>query len=168
MIPTLDVGQCRMVRAELSISTMINSLIPAAIIWALNVPPPSDLTGENGLASALVKATALPILVMTPIITLLVRGRLRKGVVNPLRRDAAGWLRFMPRNPLLRGVLLALAGLAVLLPVGLSVGALLAVTPLSRDGLALFNIVYGALIGMAVTPFILFMALTDAPTEVPS
>ena len=49
----------KVVRQELVVSALINALVPAGIIWALDVTPPQRLIGEHVLLGASQKAHGL-------------------------------------------------------------------------------------------------------------
>jgi hypothetical protein len=114
------------VRNETVVSIAINSLIPAAIIWFVDASPPQTLTGEYGILGSMLPAAGLATLLMTLVLTNIVRVRVRKGALPALdwptaERGAMAWL---PQNLILRAIALALLALVLLVPAGLVVVAL--------------------------------------------
>ncbi len=101
---------------------------------------------------------AITCLIVTPI----VRGRVRKGVAQPLAA-LPGWLAPFHRSLLQRAFALGLATVA--LAGGLAVLALLAlgVEALAFTPFLFFKAVFAGLLGGLVTPLIALLALADRP-----
>lgn len=155
-----------MVRVETGISTAINAIVPTAIIWAIGVPPPLTLFGTNdGIVRGVILGTGVATLLMTLVVTLLVRGRVRKRRVAPLPVAALPPLaRGLPRALALRAPVLALAAAAILAPLWLAVVVVLDLLPMTRTGLALFNVALGTSVGLAMTPWVVLRAFADPVT----
>lgn len=154
----------RAVRNETIVSTAINSLIPAAIIWFVELPPPDSLVGTNGIIGPMAKASGLATFAMTLVLTMIVRMRVRKGALPALNwpqgeRGALGWL---PSNVFLRALAVAFLAVILLVPTGLAVVALLGIVPLDRVGFLIFNLLFGALVGIVMTRFVVLPALADS------
>ena len=152
----------RVVMVETFLSTAINALIPSGIIWLLGVAPPQTLTGKHGVVPGIVAGTALPIFFMTIFLTQLLRRRRRAGLLPPLfsgtdqRRDHPSFGSLLGRS-----VGFTLAGVATLAPAAMGIINVLGLVPMNGPHYALFNIGYGAIVGMTVTPFIVWAALAD-------
>ncbi len=153
----------RAVRTETIVSTLINSLEPAGVIWFAGLAPPETILGPNGIIGPMGKAAGLATLLMTLILTLIVRARVRKGTLPALDRPSAasGLLRWLPRPLLLRAIVMAIVALVLLLPVGLLVVAMLDIMPLTRIGFLIFNLSFGAIVGIVMTRLVVLPALAD-------
>ena len=151
------------VRNETVVSIAINSLVPAAIIWFLEASPPQTLTGEYGILGSLLPAAGLATLMMTLVLTNIVRARVRKGALPALDWPKAerGAMAFIPKNLILRAIALALLAIVLLVPAGLIVVALIKILPLTRVEFLIFNLVFGALVGLVMARFVVLPALAD-------
>ncbi len=151
------------VRNETVVSIAINSLIPAAIIWFLEASPPQTLTGENGILGSMLPAAGLATLLMTLVLTNIVRFRVRKGELPALNWPKAerGAMAWIPGNLILRAVALALLALVLLVPAGLLVVAVIDILPLTKVGFLTFNLIYGAIVGLVMARFVVLPALAD-------
>lgn len=151
------------VRTETIVSVAINAIAPAAIIWVVDASPPQTLTGEHGILGAMLPAAGLATLLMTLVLTNIVRVRVRKGALPALdwpkgERGAMAWI---PQNLILRAVALALLALVLLVPTGLAVVAVIDILPLTKVGLLIFNLIYGAMVGLVMARFVVLPALAD-------
>lgn len=154
------------VRDETIVSIAINSLIPAAIIWFVEANPPQTLTGEYGILGSMLPAAGLATLLMTLVLTNIVRFRVRKGALPALDwpKGERGALAWIPANVVLRAIALALLALILLVPAGLLVVALTDILPLTKVGFLFFNLVYGAAVGLVMARFVVLPALADPVT----
>ena len=150
------------------VSTLVNALVPPAIIFALNATPPQRLVGEDDVVAALVHAAGIATFAMTVILTLIVRKRVASGALPSFAWPPGerGLYRYLPRLLIVRALALAVVAVVLLVPVGLIVTALLNaawadVLPLSKMTFLAFNAVFGAVIGLAMTHFIVLAALAD-------
>lgn len=150
-------------RQEVAVSTAINALVPAAIIWLLDVSPPQRLIGPDTILGALVPASGLATLVMTLVLTAIVRARVAKGTVPALAwpRSERGIYRLVPHSLPLRALALALLAIVLLVPVGWAVVAVTGILPLTKLGALAFNIAFGAAVGLVMTRFVVLPALAD-------
>jgi hypothetical protein len=157
------------VRNETFVSIAINSLVPSAIIWIVGATPPRTLLGPDPLIGSMVPAAGLATFAMTLILTQIVRARVRAGALPGLDWPAQerGLMRYLPNNLLLRAIALGLLALVLLVPSGLIVMALLDVLPMSRVEFLIFNLIYGALVGLVMARFVVLPALAD-PARAPS
>ena len=124
------------VRNETVVSMAINSLVPAAIIWFLDVSPPLALVGPQGILGSLLPAAGLATLLMTLVLTNIVRFRVRKNALPALywpkkERGAMAWI---PGNLILRAIALALLAVVLLVPTGLAAVAMIDILPLTKVG----------------------------------
>ena len=150
-------AQRKMMLIETLISTAINALAPAAIIWALALKPPPTLEGQ---AVMLGRATILATFLMSLIVTALVRGRLAKGAPPLARGPGWGWI---PRLLPLRALFWTVCGLLTVLPIGVALGQMMGLAGMSRTGFFFFNVLFGAILGVGLTPFVVWLGLTDTP-----
>jgi hypothetical protein len=153
----------RAIRIETAISTAINSLVPAAIIWFVQLPPPDSLVGVNGIVGPMTKASGLATFLMTLVLTTIVRMRVRKGGLPKLiwPRAERGVLRWLPDSLLLRAIVMGLLAVVLTVPAGLAIVALVGVIPLDRVGFLIFNLLFGAAVGIVMTRFVMLPALAD-------
>jgi hypothetical protein len=154
-------GLRKTVIVDVLMTIVINALLVPAIPWFIGVKPPVRLGGLDGIVGDLGKATALPVLSMTLLITLGIRARLKSRSIVALPSDTVPWLRAVPRSIVTRALVFTLLAMAVLIPVGSGVCALFCLYPLSEVGFAAVNMGYGVLISMVMTPFITLAAMLD-------
>lgn len=160
---TIGADHRRALHQEMIVSTAINSLVPAAIIWLVDLAPPDTLLGANGIVGPMSKASGLATFAMTLILTLIVRHRVRGGGLPALDWPNAerGLMRFQPRMLLLRAIANALLAVVLLVPAGLVVVAIIHILPLDKIGFLMFNLVFGAIVGIVMTRFVVLPALAD-------
>lgn len=153
----------RVLRQETLISTLINSLVPAAVIWWLDLAAPQRLLGDESVLQSMVPAALLATGVMTLVLTLILRRRARAGAVPTLANaQAMGAIhRHIPKNLLLRALAFAVCAGLVLIPAGLAVVALLGLVPLSKLGFLVHNLLFGAAVGLLMTRWVVLAALAD-------
>ena len=156
-------GHDRAVRNERVVSTAINSLIPAGIIWALDLPPPSTLLGPTGIILPMSQAALAATFLMTLVLTAIVRARVGNGALPMLDwpRGDRGWYRRLPQNIVRRAAVLAVIAWLLLVPAGLLLVALLAILPMTRTTMLVFNLLFGAVIGIVMTRPVVLAALAD-------
>ena len=154
-------------RQETAVSTAINALVPAAIIWLLDVNPPQRLVGQDAILAAMIPASGLATLIMTVVLTLIVRARVAAGSVPQLiwPRSERGAYRFIPQALLLRAAFLAVLAIILLVPLGWLITAGSNILPLTRLGALAFNIVFGAAVGLLMTRFVVLPALADGSAQ---
>ena len=158
----IGTGQRNTVRNETLVSVVLNALVPAAIIRFVALPGPLALAGDDGLWSAMLKGAGLATFMMTLVVTLIVRARVRKGGVAALAAvDLPAVVRLLPRFVLLRAAMMAVVAVIVLVPIGTAAASAAHILPLGLDGFALFNIAFGALSGLTMTPAVVLRALAD-------
>ncbi|GGI71451.1 hypothetical protein GCM10007973_05530 [Polymorphobacter multimanifer] len=153
---TLDEERA-MVRKETLVSTLPNAVISALFVWLLfGGQPTVPLWGPAGLAVDLLPTTLMLTLMTTIGLTLLVRHRRRRG--SP-PAHGSNWL---PRHPLLRGLMLGALMLVLFVPVSVALLALVWGADWSFATVLVFKIGYGVLLGWVVTPIVVRAALRDS------
>jgi len=153
----------RVLFKEVLIGVVLNALVFPFIIWLLDVKPPAAFDGPDGVVASLAKATAFSVFLMTVILTLVwrVQAQAGKGTAASVGSRVLSWSRFVPRNVIGRALLFVLAAMVTLLPLGVAVCDWFDLYPMTKQGFALVNVCYGALIGTAVTPFITLVAIAE-------
>jgi hypothetical protein len=145
---------------------MIFAFVPSTIIFLLGVVPPQRLIGPHDLLADIVPPAALGTLGMTLVVTLIIRSRVAKNLVEPLvGADARrGLFRYIAAPlPLRMGALALVAVITCAVPAFLLVAAMHLI-PFSALGLFGFNIIYGGAIGAFMTPLVVRLALADGVT----
>ena len=150
----------RYVLRETLIGCVFNAVL--SIVFALLIfrgTPRIPLQGAEGIAVDLVPTVFMITLVGNLIVTFLTRKRVRGAEVPPL--PATGWAARLPRNALLRMLLLAAVATAVIVPLSVAVLVLLGVTAMDFTPFVAFKIVYGAAVGALSAPLVIRAALSD-------
>src|SRR5882757_7501816 len=153
----------RVLFKEVLIGVVLNALVFPFIIWLLDVKPPAAFDGPGGVVASLAKATAFSVFLMTVILTLVwrVQAQAGKGTAASVGSRVLSWSRFVPRNVIGRALLFVLAAMVTLLPLGVAVCDWFDLYPMTKQGFALVNVCYGALVGTVVTPFITLVAIAE-------
>jgi len=150
------------VRTETMVSVAINALVPTAIIWAIGLTPPERLWGLGQLLHAMTMASGLATLVMSAVVTLLVRARVHKRPELALdMSDVPRIVRLLPRHLIARAPVMGLVAVALLVPVGAALSTLLHILPLGVQSFVIFNLLFGTLVGLTMTPAVVLRALAD-------
>ena len=150
------------VRNETIISVAINALIPTAIIRAIGFAPPQQLWGLGQLLHAMTMASGLATLLMSAIVTLLVRGRVRRRPDLALTTtDLPRIVRLLPRQLPARAPVMGLTAIILLVPAGAALSTLLHILPLGVARFVVFNLVFGTVAGLTMTPAVVLRALAD-------
>ena len=153
----------RFLTLEMAMAAFFNGLINIGMAHAVFGGKDSiALMGTDGLAFDLVATTfftgSLMVLLLTPIL----RRRVARGSAPSLARRDLPWpASKLPRNTLLRAVLLGAAGTAVIVPAmvtGLNVAGLHA---FAFDSVVVFKAVFGALLGVAAAPQVILPAISS-------
>lgn len=163
MLDTMTAAHKAVLAQEMTVSTAINAILPAAIIWFLDVAPPQNLLGSNTILAAIVPASGLATFIMTIVLTFIIRMRVAKGGVPALiwPRSERGFYRVIPQNIFLRAAVLSISAVNLLVPITLALVNLLGVLPLTKFGALIFNIIFGAVVGLVMTRFVVLPALAD-------
>lgn len=70
-------------------------------------------------------------------------------------------LRLIPHNLLLRAFALGLLAIMLLVPTGLVVVSALGVLPFDKVAFLIFNLIFGAVVGLVMARFVVLPALAD-------
>lgn len=160
----MTIGQPHLVvlGSETLVSVAINALIPTAIIWAIGVSPPGTLLGVGQLVHGMTMASGLATFAMTLAVTLIVRARVRR---RPALAEPIGGIpaivRWLPRPLMVRMVAMGLVAMIVLVPLGAAAAALSGILPLGPRGFLTFNLIYGTVVGLTMTPAVVLRAFAD-------
>jgi len=154
----------RLIAVETLIGTAINASVPPAIIRLSGLAPPSVLFGVPGLALGMAMATALPVFFMCLFLSLSVRQRIRSGRIVVTDEASIGGraIGMLPRNAVARAAVFAVASLCTIYPASLAVVAWMNPLPMTLNPFTLFNVAYGAFVGVTVTPLIVYAAVADS------
>ncbi len=117
------------------------------------------LWGQPSIAGDTLFTVFLLPLITCLIVTRLARAQVRSGRLAGLRGGAA--MRWLPRNTLLRGVLIGAVSLAVLGPMTILALKLGGIASLSLRHFMVFKAVFAGLEGALVTPFIALWAISS-------
>lgn len=161
---SLDSAHRRNLKSETAISVVANTAVSGIFAWGLfhgveSIP----LWGAQGIVVDLVPTVFMITLVLTIALTLITRGRLRKGKL-PLpawRRSDLGVIGRLPACIALRAPVLALCMTLALVPLSALLLVLAGVDSMRFTNFFLFKLAYGAAFALLVTPIILLRALAD-------
>lgn len=147
----------RTMMIEAAISILPNALFSAFFVWLLfRGTRRIGLWGADGVAFDLVPTTFMLTLITTLLVTWLVRRHVAAGATRP----AAGTTK-LPRNRLVRGVLLGLLMVVLLVPVTIAALNQFWAGDWTFGQMLLFKVVYGVAVGLIVTPIVVLAALRD-------
>ena len=151
----------RMLIIETLIAIFVNAIVfPVGLRTAGLVPPPT-MTGPHGALIDGVLATVCPIVLMTIVMSLVLRARFRRRPVSPWTATSFP-IAAVPRQIVARAIFLAGAGLLVLLPLRLLAIRLLGLLPMTGTSHFMLNGVYGCAIGAIFMPVILLATAAEA------
>jgi hypothetical protein len=133
---------------ETLISVIVNSLLSLFFAWVVfgkreNV----DLWGPGGFAIDFLPQSFMVALMSTLVPGLLTRRRLRAGKVAPLK----GLGLPMPRNLLLRALLMALLAVIVFGGLGVLLSSVMWSGPVTPKAVLALKVLYGAVISVPIT-----------------
>jgi hypothetical protein len=146
---------------EILVGVLFNALVFPYLIWLADLQPPAALGGADGVVSSLTKATVFAVSLMTVILTVVWRRKGIKGDIPVVGAVVLAWSRHIPRNIAGRAFFFVLAALATLAPIGVAVSAGFGLCPMTKQGFAVFNVGFGALLGTVVTPFVTLAAMAE-------
>jgi hypothetical protein len=146
---------------EILLGVTFNALVFPYLIWLVDLRPPAALGGADGVVATLTKATVFAVSLMTVILTAVWRGKGAKGNIPVVGAAVLAWSRHIPRNIVGRAFFFVLAALATLAPIGVVVSAGFGLCPMTKQGFAVFNVGFGALLGTVVTPFVTLAAMAE-------
>lgn len=146
---------------ELFMSAICNAAINVGMVYLVfggraSIP----ILGPDGVALDLVPTAFLTGLLMTLMLTPILRRRVHRGSAPSIHRDEMpSYFAWLPKNFILRGALIGLIGLAVAVPISLLGFNLLEIESISFSSLILFKSGFGTVIGVAMVPAIIFPAI---------
>jgi hypothetical protein len=152
----------RMLVIDTIVAIFVNAIVFPVGLRAAGLAPPQAMLGTQGALVDGALATICPIVLMTILMTLVLRARFhrrlpeRSAIVVP-------WAAIVPRPIVLRSLMLAMAGLIVLLPLRLLVIWGLGLLPMTSATHFLLNIAYGSMIGLMFLPMIFSATLAELP-----
>lgn len=149
----------RMLIIDTLVAIFVNAVIFPVLLRAL-VPPPQAMLGQAGAVLDATLATVCPVLLMTILMTIVLRARFARQL--PADSDIA-LLRVLrlPTPVFLRSVTLALAALALLLPLRLAVIWALGMLPMNIASHFALNMFHGCLIALIFMPIIFLGTLAE-------
>ncbi len=151
-------------RVETAISVVFNTIISGVFAWGIfHGTAVIPRWGAKGIVVDLIPTVFMITLVMTIVLTLITRGRVKKGKLpaptwgkSDLRIN--GWL---PRNVVLRAVLQAATATLILVPLSALILVAAGVESMGFTVFFIFKLFYGAIIAVLITPLIILRALAD-------
>ena len=157
----------QLVRRETTTNALVTAVLAALISWLLfrgRTGIPAIGGGTDGIFG-IIPGTFNFTLLVTLVLTLVTRGRVRRGAPN--RLPAQGLLaRALPDNVLLRSLMLAFLLTLTLVSLTYAAGLTAIRTGVlpptwSFAGLLLFYVVYFVALALIVTPIVIWRALSD-------
>lgn len=163
---TLENQHRRNLKSETAISVIANAAVSGLFAWGIfhgeaTVP----LWGANGIVVDLVPTVFMITLALTIALTLVTRGRIRRGKlpVPEWSSHDLGWIGRLPAKVLYRAPVLALLMTLVLVPLSAVVLVAAGVGSMSFPVFFVFKLIYGAAFAVLITPVIILRALADKP-----
>lgn len=146
---------------ELAMSALCNGAINVGMAHlAFGGRSAVPLFGADGVAFDLVLTTFLTGLMMTLLLTPVLRRRVQRGSAPSLpRASVPGLLASLPRNTLLRGAAIGTIGLFAVVPAMVVGLFLLDVHAFTFSSVVIFKAGFGAMVGVAMTPAVIYPAI---------
>lgn len=157
-------AQRQVVRREVLTGVIGNVVIAVVVTWLLfRGRPDIPVLGRSGAVFGIVPGTFMFTLGMTIGLTLGVRRRVRRSeVARLIPGQGPPGLAWLPRNVILRGLLLAVLAEALLVPLTLALLAAFAPSSWQFAGALAFNAAYFAVLSALVVPVVAWRALADS------
>jgi hypothetical protein len=149
-----------MLVVDTAVAIVVNALVFPLLLLAAGLPPPRAIFGADGALLDAVLATICPVVLMTILMTLVLRARFRRQVPA----DAHGLLPRFPRLPaavIIRSFALAIVALVLLVPVRLTVIESLGMLPMNTKSHLFLNMFHGCLIGIVFMTVIFVGTLAE-------
>lgn len=150
----------RYIRSETRVSMAINTVISGLFAWfpfqGVSTVP---LWGGMGMVVDLLPTVFMITLMTANIETLLTRKRVRSGELAAMPVPPR-W-QWLPRNVLLRALVLGLLMTALLVPLMTALFLVTGIESLPYPVFFAYKLVFGALLALLITPIILRRALGD-------
>jgi len=150
---------------ETGLSPLITNLtINGLIAWliyrnATHVP----LWGQSSIAGDTIATSFLLPLITCLIVTPVAHGRVRSGLLPRLTSEVPG--KWLPRNLVLRSVVIGIICLIAFTPLTLLLLSVLGVARMTPWHFVYFKATFAAIEGGLVTPFLALWAISDAPRD---
>jgi hypothetical protein len=147
------------------VTALINVVVNATIAWLsaigrsripLWAPPLVD--GPSTITDTVATIFLLPFTTCI-LVTAAVRRDLRRGALQPLKRNLRLPLAHLPMSALRRGAIIGAGFLAALAPVAIAVLVAAQVSDLSVRDFVIFKVLFAVALGLVVTPVIALAAL---------
>ncbi|MDM0032387.1 hypothetical protein QTI33_09645 [Variovorax sp. J22P271] len=163
----LSTAHRRYLRTELLLGCVFNAVLSVMFAFvALQGRAAMPLWGVDGMAIDLIPTVFMITLVGNLIVTLLTRKRVRDGRVPPLEPTDGPGAR-LPRNALLRVLVLALLMTIVLVPLSTAVLAALGLHSMPSSPFIAYKLIYGMAVGALSAPLVIRAALADHAAQPP-
>jgi len=146
---------------EIIVAALINGAFGVLFGWLIvrgghSVP----FSGAGGIVIDVLATAFLIGLLLTLIVTPILRGRIRKGgMPNIAAASLPATLGLLPQNTFLRGAVMGLGGMAIVAPLILGLFWATGTVQLSPGNFIWIKGVYGALFGVIFTPLVLLPML---------
>lgn len=139
---------------EIIAAAIINAAFGMLFGWLVGRTMDSvPFTGQGGIVTDVLVTGFATGLLLTLIVTALLRGRIAKGIVPDVPESKLFFpMGLLPKNSLLRAFAMAIFGVGVLAPLTLLVFWGLKVTHLSPTSFMWIKGLYGAIFGVVFTP----------------
>jgi hypothetical protein len=148
----------RYLLVETSINAVINGVLSLFFAWIVfGKLEVVELAGSAGLAADFLPQTFMVALMSTLVPTLLTRTRVRQSRVAALAAAPVP----LPRNLLLRALLVAVIAVLLLGGAAMLLTPVFVAGPMPRDSVLVLKVIYGALISVPITLLALRCALAD-------
>ncbi len=150
----------RMLIVDTLVAILVNAVVFPVGLHLAGLSPPASLLGSQGAVLDATLATICPIVLMTILMTLVLRARFNRQL--PAGSDATLRRRSLtPPHVLLRAIILAIIGLLFLMPVRVALIWALGLLPMDGRSHFLLNLLYGVVIGLVFMPIIFIETLSD-------
>ena len=145
------------------VAIFVNAVVFPVGLRLAGLAPPQTMTGGQGALIDGTLATLCPIVLMTILMTLVLRARFRR---QPPAYAALGWARAVPRQIVVRSLFLVATGLIVLLPLRLLAIRALGLLPMTSATHFILNMAYGCAIGLIFLPVIFLATAAERRSDV--
>ncbi|WEK02292.1 MAG: hypothetical protein P0Y59_11605 [Candidatus Sphingomonas phytovorans] len=144
----------RMLVVDTLVAVLVNAVAFPLLLRAAGLPPPRAMLGREGAVIDGILATVCPVLLMTILMTFVLRARFARQLPADSAISLARFSR-LPRQVIVRAVSLALIALPLLLPLRVAIIWALGLLPMNTSSHFALNMFHGCLIALAFMPVIL-------------
>jgi hypothetical protein len=160
MISSLSTEHRTYLVRETALSVAINSALSFLFAWfAAHGRSELPLWGARGVAVDFVPQLLMMMFATTLAVTFLTRKRIRAGALAPLTPAPGGLFARLPRNALLRAVVIALLVASIMWPASIAAMQLLGVHGIAAVAFIVMKVIYGAGLTVIISPWIVLAAL---------